>query len=75
MKKSELLTWLQEEYSKWEALLDQIGPARMGQPGVNGDWTMKDIVAHLMGWNRRLVNHLQAAQHGEPEPHPPCQRI
>src|SRR6266498_2737739 len=39
--KSELLKWLQEEYRQWEALLDQIGPARMDQPGVNGDWSMK----------------------------------
>jgi hypothetical protein len=68
MKKSELLTWLQEEYQQWEALLDEIGPARMEQPGVNGDWSMKDIAAHLTGWQPRLTAHLQAAQRGEPEP-------
>ena len=71
MKKSELLHWLQEENRQWEALLDQIGPARMDQPGVNGDWSMKDIVAHLTGWNRWLVARLQAAGHSEPEPPPP----
>src|SRR5215212_6279943 len=71
MKKSELLNWLQEEDQKWEAFLSQIGPARMDQPGVNGDWSMKDIIAHLTGWNRWLVVRLQAAQHGNPEPPPP----
>ena len=71
MNKSELLNWLQEEYQQWEAFLDQIGPARMEQPGVTGDWSMKDIVAHLTGWNRWLVARLQAAQRGEPEPPPP----
>jgi hypothetical protein len=71
MKKSELLNWLQEEYQQWEAFLDQIGPARMDQPGVNGDWSMKDIVAHLTGWQPRLTSHIQAAQRGEPEPPPP----
>ena len=71
MKKSELLNWLREEYQKWETPLDQIGPTRMEQPGVNGDWTMKDIVAHLTGWNRNLVSRLQAAARGEPEPPPP----
>ena len=70
MKKSELLNWLQEEYQKWEAFLDQIGPTRMDQPGVNGDWSMKDIVAHLTGWNRSLVARLQAAQRSESEPPP-----
>src|SRR5512134_2432182 len=70
MKKSELLHWLQGEYRQWEAFLDQIGPTCMDQPGVNGDWSMKDIVAHLTGWNRRLVARLQAAGRGEAEPLP-----
>ena len=71
MNKSQLLNWLQEEYRQWEGLLDQIGTARMEQPGVNGDWSMKDIVAHLTGWNRRLVAHIGAAARGEPEPPTP----
>jgi hypothetical protein len=71
MTKAELLNWLQEEYRQWQAFLDRIGPARMEQPGVNGDWSMKDIVAHLTGWNRWVVARLQAAGRGEPEPPPP----
>lgn len=70
MKKPELLNWLQEEYRQWEAFLDQIGPGRMEQAGVAGDWSIKDIVAHLTGWNRRLVDRLQAAGRAEPEPPP-----
>ncbi len=70
MNKSELLDWLQKKYQEWEALLDQIDPARMEQPGVNGDWSMKDIVAHLTGWNRWLVIRFQAAR-GEAKPPPP----
>jgi hypothetical protein len=71
MNKSELLNWLEKEYQHWEILLDGIGPARMDQPGVNGDWSMKDIVAHLTGWNRWLVARLQAAGRGKSEPSPP----
>ncbi|NLX10088.1 MAG: ClbS/DfsB family four-helix bundle protein [Chloroflexi bacterium] len=71
MNKSELLSWLHTEYQQWEAFLHQIDSARMEQPDVAAHWSMKDIVAHLTGWNRRLVAHLQAAQHGEPEPPPP----
>ena len=71
MKKTELLDWLQEEYQKFEVFLDQIGEALMEQPGVAGDWSMKDIVAHLTGWNRWLVIRLEAAQRGEPEPASP----
>jgi hypothetical protein len=71
MEKSELLNWLRGEYQQLEALLEQVGPARMDQPGVNGDWSMKDLVAHLAGWNRWLVARLGAARRGEPEPPPP----
>jgi hypothetical protein len=71
MKKSELLNWMNEQHRDWEALLDQIGPAHMDEPGVNGDWSMKDLVAHLTGWNRRLVASIKAALRGEPEPPPP----
>jgi len=72
MKKSELLDWLREEYQQLEALLNQIDPAQMDQPGVNGDWSMKDMVAHLYyGWQPRLIARIQAAQRGEPEPPSP----
>lgn len=71
MKKAELLNWLQDEYQQWEGLLDQIGEARMDQPGVNGHWSIKDLVAHLTGWQPRLITRIQAAQRNEPEPPPP----
>ena len=70
MQKSELLNGLLSEYRQWEALLDQIGMARMDQPGASGEWSIKDIVAHLTGWRQRAVGRLQAAQHGEPDPPP-----
>lgn len=68
MNKTELLGGLQAEYQNWQALLDQIGPARMEQSGVAGGWSIKDIVAHITGWQQRLVDRLQAILHGEPEP-------
>ena len=71
MNKNELLNWLQKQYEDWQALLDQIDPEHMDQPGLNGDWSMKDLVAHLTGWQPRLIGRIQAAQRGEPEPSSP----
>jgi hypothetical protein len=71
MQKSELVQWFQGEVQQWNALLDHIGMARMEQSGVNGDWSMKDMIAHLTGWNRKLVAGILALQQGEPEPPPP----
>lgn len=71
MNKSELLTWLNEWNDRWEALLAEVGPERMDRPGVNGDWSMKDLVAHLAGWQPRMTARIRAAHRGEPEPPPP----
>jgi hypothetical protein len=71
MNKSDLVDWLQESYQQWGDLLDLVGTARMDVSGVNGDWSMKDIVAHLTGWNRSHVARLKAAQQGKPEPPSP----
>jgi hypothetical protein len=70
MNKSELLNWLQQQNRQWEAFLDQIGEERMDQGGVAGDWSIKDIIAHLAVWQRGLNARLQAAQRGEGEPPP-----
>lgn len=69
--KDELLNGLQDEYRAWLALLDAIGPERIDRPGVAGNWSIKDIVAHLTGWRRRTVGRLQVMARGEPEPPPP----
>lgn len=71
MNKSELLNKLQAKHHHWESLLNEIGPDRLEQPGANGDWTMKDVVAHLTGWQARLVANVQAAARGQSEPPPP----
>jgi hypothetical protein len=71
MNKSELLDWLHTEQRQWLAFLDQIGPERMAQPGVAGDWSMKDIIAHVSDWQPWMISRLKAAQRGEPQPTPP----
>jgi hypothetical protein len=79
MTKAALIAELNQEQGQWEELLAAIalrasstnGEARMGQPGVAGPWSIKDIVAHLTGWRRRTVGRLQAALRAEPDPEPP----
>lgn len=71
MNKPELIKWLQEEEQQWALLLAAIGEMRLEQPGVNGNWSMRDIITHLTGWQHWLVARLQAAAAGQPEPAPP----
>jgi hypothetical protein len=69
--KAQLLTDLQDEQAHFEALLGAIGKAHMTQPGVAGDWSMKDIVAHLTSWRRRTVASFRAALRHESSFAPP----
>lgn len=66
--KAQLLDDLRNEQAGWDALLADIGEDHMTQPGAAGDWSIKDIVAHLTGWRRRTVARFQAARRHEPEP-------
>lgn len=66
--KAQLLADLRSEQAGWEALLAEIGTDHMTQPGVAGEWSVKDIVAHLTGWRRRTVARFQAAARHEPDP-------
>ena len=69
--KARLLADLNDEQSQWEALLNDIGADHMTQPGVAGDWSIKDIVAHITAWRRRTVGRFQAALRHEPTPPTP----
>ena len=67
--KSELIELLKTERARWEALLAEVGEARMEIAGVTGDWTVKDIVGHLTAWESRPVEWFRAARAGTaPEP-------
>jgi hypothetical protein len=68
--KAQLLSDLSDEQAYWEALLQDIGEDHMTQPGVAGEWSIKDIVAHLTAWRRRTVGRFQAALRHEPTPTP-----
>ena len=71
MDKSTLIRTLQTEREGYEALLAAIGPERMTQPGVEGDYSAKDLAAHLLMYERWLADWLAAALRGQfPAPSP-----
>ena len=68
--KGQVLEAIDREREAWENLLAEIGEARMLEPGAMGDWTFKDLAAHLTGWRARSLRRLEAAANGQPEPEP-----
>jgi hypothetical protein len=68
--KGQVLEAIERERNDWETLLVEVGEARMLEPGAMGDWTFKDLAAHITGWRARSLQRLEAAANGQPEPAP-----
>lgn len=71
--RTDVLAEIDRQRAWWEGLLAEVGEERMEQPGATGNWTFKDVVAHLSGWQRRTLDRLQAVRHGQPTPPLPWQ--
>lgn len=44
----------------WDNLISRVPPERMTQPGVEGDWSVKDIIAHIAWHEREMLGVLRA---------------
>jgi DinB superfamily len=55
---------------EWDALLANIPPAQMMQPGLIGEWSIKDVIFHCTSYARWFVTALQAALLGAALPEP-----
>lgn len=63
--KSELLAETEREYSALETLIAGVSPEEMQHPGTAGDWSIKDILAHLYEWQRMFFTWYEAGLRGE----------
>ena len=75
--KGEVIAAINREREAWETLLVEVGEARMLEPGAMGEWTFKDLVAHITGWRAHSLRRLEAVANGQPEPDPvwPANRV
>ena len=64
--KDELLARIRAEHEGWRALVAEVGEGRMERPGPMGEWTFKDMAAHLSGWRERTIRRVEAGPGVEP---------
>ena len=60
MDKSEFMSLIRTERQRWEELLARVPPERMETPGVTGDWSVKDLIAHISWHEREMVGLVRA---------------
>lgn len=52
---------LRESRARWEAVLAEVGEARMTAPDTMGEgWSVKDVVAHVAWFEREVLGILEA---------------
>lgn len=60
MDKALFLETLRTTRAEWEKLLAEIGEEHMVQAGATGEWSVKDVIAHIMWGEREMVGVCQA---------------
>lgn len=66
LSKPNLLNEITVEKEKLDALLEKLTARQMVEPGVTpGGWAVKDILAHLIGWQRMILSFHEAEGRGE----------
>ena len=66
LPRRELLQEIQVERDALDSLLKQVKPQLMTKRGVTpGGWSVKDILAHILGWQQHLLKWHQTELRGE----------
>ena len=66
MTKTELLEQIRNERDALETTLSLLSKEQMLQPGVEGTWSAKDVLIHIVVWEQRMVSWVTQAMSGEP---------
>jgi hypothetical protein len=62
---------MEAEGAGWSELcsfLNSMDAARLEQPGCEGEWSVKDLMAHLAGWFAETVQVLEQIRYGTYRP-------
>lgn len=60
MDKREFIDRVRSERSRWDELMGRVPDDLMLKPGVEGDWSAKDILGHVMWYEREMIGMLKA---------------
>lgn len=62
--KASAIKELQDEYENFRRALKGLEPEQLSRPFLDG-WSVKEIVAHVMGWEQEMVAALERMARGE----------
>jgi hypothetical protein len=68
MTKAEILRTLDEKHGQVLSKLNDLSDAEMETRPIEGDWTAKDLLAHMTRWENICAGYLDKILGGEPIP-------
>lgn len=57
-RKLTLLQLIQMQHAQLEILLNKLNPEQMQQPDLVGDWSVKDVLAHITWWEQAMISEV-----------------
>jgi len=60
MRKDELLRRIRKARARWDSALAGLDDAHLVQPGFAGDWSAKDVIAHIAWHEREMIGLIRA---------------
>ncbi len=60
----ELIREEDERAAELSSLLARLGPDHIAEPGYDGEWSVKDLVAHLGCWQARAASNVECLRLG-----------
>ena len=68
MDKDQLLRRIDKAWSELTASYAGLSESQMLQPGVQGNWSVRDILAHVTTWEEEALEHLPSILEGRRPP-------
>lgn len=57
--KAHILAALKEQFDSWEELLASLSEEQITAPQFDLDWSIKDVIAHLWGWQQISIARME----------------
>jgi hypothetical protein len=68
MNREQLLNKIDKPWTALQESYAGLNEAQLTQPGVTGDWSVIDILAHVMAWENEALTHLPHILEGQRPP-------
>lgn len=65
MNNQKLIALIDKTWTAFRSSIDGLTPDQMQQPGASGEWSVKDILAHVTTWEAESLEHLPRMARGE----------